>query len=576
MQFPIQLGQNLRTKESLCLPLESFNTHYHFIGATGSGKTTAMETVLQCLLNDGVDDRSFFIVDPLGGFATRLLRYIADERYCSDSVRERLVYFEPANTDYTTTIQTLDYSSRQNQDYQVARAMELLMRGFDTQDLQSMPRLRRFLYQAVFDISQLGLPLSIAQYLLQPRTDENNSLLACLPERSRAVWNDVLKTQGNKALDYLDSTRSRVSILNDFVLLQRMFSSTTNLLDIPRFMKEGRIVIVNLSPGKKEVPFQVADTIGSVIINEVFNHALTQYYSSGQPTNTFLVLDEFHRFLGPDIYDFLPIVRNLGLKLMLANQSYSQLEKGEIDLRPMIAQARSRLMFANDLEDANILAEEIANFHWDPKEIKHQLEVRRQLLKDHETMILHGGSASRSETKTNTNQYKQGHGESASFAPLEYPHTRNTSKQQSIANVTGGSNATAYADSWREQLVPVYDEFTEVTGVQFTNKDEVVAHWRKKISESTEGRCYLKLVNDSEFYHVDVDYLPLEQNNKLDEAVNKLIEENYQNGPFISAAQADQDFEKIRQQLVSREFNLDPNTSSAKRLEDQHGKMFDH
>jgi len=124
--------------------------------------------------------------------------------------------------------------------------------------------------------------------------------------------------------------------------------------------------------------------------------------------------------------------------------------------------------------------------------------------------------------------------------------------------------------------VPVYDEFTEVTGVQFTNKDEVVAHWRKKISESTEGRCYLKLVNDSEFYHVDVDYLPLEQNNKLDEAVNKLIEENYQNGPFISAAQADQDFEKIRQQLVSREFNLDPNTSSAKRLEDQHGKMFDH
>ena len=73
-----------------------------------------------------------------------------------------------------------------------------------------------------------------------------------------------------------------------------------------------------------------------------------------------------------------------------------------------------------------------------------------------------------------------------------------------------------------------------------------------------------------------MDYLPLDQNKKLDEAVSKLIEENYQNGPFISAAQADQDFEKIRQQLVARELNLDSSTSSAKRLVDQHGKMFDH
>ena len=77
-------------------------------------------------------------------------------------------------------------------------------------------------------------------------------------------------------------------------------------------MDDGKIVIVNLTPGKRQVPFQVADTMGSVIINEVFNQALTKYQEAGgKPNDTFLVLDEFHRFLGPDIYDFLPMFRIL-------------------------------------------------------------------------------------------------------------------------------------------------------------------------------------------------------------------------------------------------------------------------
>lgn len=577
-QFPIELGLNLETKQPLELPLESFNTHYHLIGATGSGKTTAMETILQGLFTDGNNRRSFFIIDPLGGFAKRLLRFIADKRYCTDKIRERLVYFEPANQHYTTTIQTLDYTSRPNQDYQVARAMDLLLRGFEAQDFAQMPRLRKFLHQAVFDIAQLGMPLSIAQYLLKPKTSEHKSLLANLPLDSQLVWNEVVANHGaGRASEHLDSTRNRVSLISDFILLQRMFSSTENLLDIPRFMDEGRIVIINLTPGKNIVPMQVANMMGSVIINEVLSQALARYDGDKAPTESFLVLDEFQRFLGPDIYDFLPIIRNLGLRMILANQSFSQLVQGEVDMRPMIGQARSRLMFANDFEDANILAEQIASLKWNPDEIKHQVEAYRSRIVDHQKIILNSGSSSQSKTKTKTNQRKQGLGESTSYKPGEYPSGRNTSKQTQTGTSDGGSEAASNTDGWSEHLLPIYEEFTEVTGVQFRAENEVIAYWRKQFMQATQGKCYGRIVEDASLYHIDVSHLPLRHDQEMDEAIAKLIEDNYKNGPFITADAADKNFEMVRHQLLSGgKIRIDSHMDSAKPHQDQHGDVFDH
>lgn len=51
-------------------------------------------------------------------------------------------------------------------------------------------------------------------------------------------------------------------------------------------------------------------------------------------------MDEFQKFVGPDIEDALPTVCQMGLRLILAHQSFSQLERGDIDLSNMIWQAR--------------------------------------------------------------------------------------------------------------------------------------------------------------------------------------------------------------------------------------------
>ena len=146
-RFPYELGTDLVTGARFAMDPRAFLTHLHLIGATGTGKTTLMEVILRLLFVLHNPSASFFIVDPFGGFATRLLRFIASRRLCPSSVRRRLVYFEPANTDYTTILDPLRHDTREEQDYQVARAMDLLLRGSESQDVSAMPRLRPILFK---------------------------------------------------------------------------------------------------------------------------------------------------------------------------------------------------------------------------------------------------------------------------------------------------------------------------------------------------------------------------------------------------------------------------------------------
>ena len=102
------------------------------------------------------------------------------------------------------------------------------------------------------------------------------------------------------------------------------------------------------------VDSHIADAIGGFIVNEVLQSAMNMKPS--EVDLTYLLLDEFQHFVGPDLFDAIPVVRQLGLRLILAHQSFSQLVKGDLDLTNIIWQARSRLMFANDAEDADIIA----------------------------------------------------------------------------------------------------------------------------------------------------------------------------------------------------------------------------
>jgi hypothetical protein len=369
-----------------------------------------------------------------------------------------------------------------------------------------------------------------------------------LPLHEQAEWFEILKETKGQAAIILEAARNRISIINDYIVLQRFFGSIINRFDVSRFMEEGKIVIVNLSPGDRKLSFQASDMIGSMIVNEVFNQALARYATTKCPNDTFLVIDEFQRLLGPDIYDFLPIVRNAGIHLILANQSFAQLVQGEIDLRPLIAQARSRLMFANDFEDADLLAEEVANFKWDPDEIKRDYKSYRTRIAGYEKLITQSWGNTATGTKSWTHQMSTGQGVQTPDDPYR---KGSKSRQMGSADTDGRSQSDAQSHGLSEHLVPMHEEFYETVRVDYRSREEVVHEWRRNIRSFQTGECLTKLANDPELYRVLVNYLPQYDDPQLDAAVEELLARNYEEGPFITADEADRELEQVRQKLLA-------------------------
>jgi hypothetical protein len=549
LQLPLELGLNLETYRPLFFELALFALHFHLIGATGSGKTSALEALLYQLWLNADPRQCFIIVDTLGGFSYRLLRFIANPELCPESIRERTVYFEPAHEQYSTTMHPLTFATRLQMDFSIERAMDLILRGFETQMLSAMPRLRLWLYRCIFGLALLGYPLAFARYLLHPRSREHSRLLAMLPPEEQVEWQEIMKDSRGQAAMILEAARNRISMINDYRVLQRFFGSPLNRFDIGRFMDEGRIVILNLSPGDRRLSFQAGAMIGSMVTNEVLNCGLARYATTKKPNETFLVIDEFQRLLGPDIYDFLPIVRNTGIRLILANQSFSQLIKGDVDLRPLIAQARTRLMFANDFLDADILAEEVANLKWNPDEIKRQYESYRQRIAGYEKIVTQSWGNTSTRTNSWTHQDSQTTGV---MKPEDYWQRRgSTSEQRGSADGSGGGHSEADNRGYSEHFLPIHEEFSEIVRVEYRSREEVVHKWRKYIRQQQTGECLAKLANDPELYRVLVNYLPQYDDPQLDRAVEEFVARNYEEGPFITAEEADRELEQIRQKLLT-------------------------
>src|ERR1041385_805674 len=94
----IPLGHDRKSGNPIHFPQDKLNRHFHLIGASGSGKTTALVTFLVGLFMQPVRKPCVVIVDRLGGFSADLLHWFASG-FCPDWVRKRLLYIQPSMED---------------------------------------------------------------------------------------------------------------------------------------------------------------------------------------------------------------------------------------------------------------------------------------------------------------------------------------------------------------------------------------------------------------------------------------------------------------------------------------------
>lgn len=544
------LGHDAVTGKEFRVPRDAFRTHFHLIGGTGKGKTTAIHTMLQSLLMDDIEPACFIIVDRLGNFAQELMLWMASTDYCTDDVRDRLVYIQPSREDLVLPFNPLLHDSPAHGYYKVERATEIILRAWESVNIEAMPRLARWTFNAFWAAAQLNLTITDCVHFLMPGSPYHEQLLNVLPTRLQAEWQEIATARSGEAIRILESSRNRLKPYFESDILRRMFGASSSRLDVHRFMAEAKIVIIDLAP-RNRLSTQLANTIGALIINEVLATARSLARDVRYPT--YLFLDEFQNFVGPDIESALPEVRQLGLRLVLSHQSFSQLERGDYDITSMIFQAQSRMVFGVQGEDADVLANEIASITYEGKRIKDEIYSRRQLQKGHRIVEL----TSSSSTSSTAQERSKTRGEGRSTSESESSRHGSTlsegeseGRSSSIGDSEGETRTDGYTTGKHQTLVPEHEEFSELASRTYVNFDEQRTEWAKRIRNLPTGHALIRLVNDDAIRQIrvkraaaghlryDMQTLAREFPEALTE-LDALIERNFRSDIFVPAKSID-------------------------------------
>lgn len=557
MTQSIPLGVDLDdSRRPVGIHPDIFQTHFHLIGATGSGKTNAVQTMLRPLMKEPRNKCALFVIDPMGGLSRDLLLWISSP-HCPEHVRKRLLYIEPANEDVVLPFNPLTFTSEARRYYQVARSVDLILRAWSAQNVGEQPRLMQWAYRAMCSMAVMNFPISMSRYLLHPGGEEHHALLQKLPEAVRWHWQEILNAKGPATTQILESTRNRFDPFFESVVLRRMFGVVDGRLDVERCIRERRIVIVNVAK-HGVIPVKLGSTLGSLILNEILETAsnMAGRYGRQSVDPTYVLLDEFQRFAdSPDVEDALPTVRQLGLRLILAHQSFSQLDRGDVDLTQMIWQARSRLMFANSSDDADIIANELAIQTFDPHEIKHQLFSRKQRVTGYRREWLESESVSHSHSEGQSSQDAVGYSTMGGDTREESGQlvSRREMSGNSRNSGSGSSQASGRSSSQSrsESLVPIHEEFDEESSRTFRSFDEHRLEWMRKIRQLQTGEAFGKFVGDRKLHHLQIHHSQTQETKRRTERLEQLLARNFEQDFFISAAEADRLAERDRQLLLA-------------------------
>jgi hypothetical protein len=496
---------HLKDEKEFVIPQKAFETHFHLIGGTGKGKTTAIHTMLHPLLRDHRDRSAFFIIDRMGNLSWELLLWI-NSKFCPQSVRERVLYIEPAREDVVIGFNPLLHDTPQHGYFKVQRATDIILRAWESVNIEAMPRLARWTFNAFWAAAQLGLTIADCSHLLMPGSEYHRPILNALPPLLKAEWQEIMSARGGEATRILDSSRNRLKPYFEAPILQRMFGSTKSHLDVPRLMQAGRIVLLNLAP-RNRVSQQLGDAIGALVINEVLSTARSLPLGVRYPT--YLLLDEFQNFVGPDLEAALPEVRQLGIRLILSHQSFAQLERGEYDLTSMIWQAQSRIAFGVQGEDAELLGHEFASLTYDPKRIKDTLYTTRQRIAGHEKITLSSWGQAQQDAEGWDEKYGKSwnHNEGKSKRDHSYIEitTKGDGRAENSQKGKSGSRSHSSNQGQAEHLVPIHQEVQELASRTFYTGDEWDRMWAKRIRRLPTGVALVRLVDDHKLYKVAVE-----------------------------------------------------------------------
>ena len=339
---------------------KDFFVHTLVVGSTGSGKTASVlePIAYQLLVQKKLGKKlGLTVVEPKRDFALKV------KEYC-EVMDIPHIFIDPLSED------THKFNPMEGNIDDVAEATVVVLKGLfgkqeaffaTVQELSAryVTKLLKELHGDNMDIldvmNTLRDPVELKRKVEQLKARDGITDLVHFFE------SELLGQHAEKYRQFVIGLRSQLENITSNDLLKRIMTGKSDV-SIPKHFEEGGVLIVNTELGKLGTS---GDVFGQFVIMHLQNGTFNRPGPEESRIPHFMIVDEYSRYINPEIERFLSIARSYRVAGIFATQSLGQLEieSGKISAKAMkqtiLQSCRNKIVFGGvSNEDAKEFAEE--------------------------------------------------------------------------------------------------------------------------------------------------------------------------------------------------------------------------
>ena len=324
-------------------------THFYVIGATGSGKTKFLESLIRQDIEKG---NGLAVIDPHGDLVEDIKGFIDYYHGSDEDITGRIILVNPTDPEYTVTFNPLEKLP----DVSVSEQVNELISAFRKIWSDSWGvRMEDLLRNSLIALSEAELTLiELPRFLM--RRDFRQLVLEKVSHSIARDYFQRFDTMTDKSqISWIDPVMNKINAFFSDERIRQMFaSSTKSSFNIREAMDTGKILLAKLDKGRLK---DSADLLGSLIMAKIQMAAFSRAnIPSSRRKPFYLYIDEFQNFATGSFMVILSEARKYGLSLIMAHQTLVQISS---ELKSLIlGNAGIQVYFRVGHQDASILSKE--------------------------------------------------------------------------------------------------------------------------------------------------------------------------------------------------------------------------
>lgn len=315
------------TETKIGLTIEERRRHMYILGATGTGKSTMLLSMIKQDIEHG---KGLSVIDPHGDLIEQILSVIPKERIPD------VVYFNPDDISYPMGINLLELTPGLSSEDAI-REKEFIAESIISvfhkiySEKYSGPRMEYILRNTIHTAFTVTDATLFTLYKLLINTNFRKGVVRGLTDEN---LKDFWKYEFAKAGDY-----QKVSMISPITnkigrflfspTAKRILEQGKSTVNFDSILNDGKILLCNLSKGK--IGEDNSSVFGVLIMAKIQLAALKRARMKQEDRKDFyLYVDEFQNFATPAFAQILSEARKYRLGAILAHQTTSQLEDSSL------------------------------------------------------------------------------------------------------------------------------------------------------------------------------------------------------------------------------------------------------